>query len=294
MKQWVKFQFIFLFFVTFFLLFFLPVQIQPKTDDDIEYKIDELEYEIDTFTVTIEDCEDDLDRIDEEIRDLEIERLDFVPVQLDGYDFIDRTYCNYKSELDKLGDELDKLTDPSADVTLSEEQRKKIEELKVKLEELKVRNDDLQKRKKEFEDRIKKLREGAKNTVHSELASEIIKIMKPVLEKVCGGQLEVRVLWDKIERNIHVISIEFGMEVGKQLDDNWRPNTVKSLREEANILAKVVGNSVRADGQNIFGRVANSFQIVTAEDTEGEALATLVVNKIAVTVSFLENKVKKY
>lgn len=264
MKQCAKFQFIFLFIVAFFLLFSLPAQSHPMT-------IDEIEYELETITMTIEDCESDFDRIAKEISELE-NRDDAPPIYDDYFGGFN---CNCKPELDELGKELDKLANPGANVIISEEERKKIEELKIKLDELEERNDNLQKRKKEFEARVKKLKEAARNSEPSELASEINKIVKPEIEKEFG-KVEDRITHDQIKIWGHLIGIEYLMQEGKRLDDTWGHKIVKALGR-LGITATIEGNSVRADGQKIAGKIASSFQFVKAEDIEGEALATRVV-----------------
>ena len=98
--------------------------------------------------------------------------------------------------------------------------------------------------------------------VLDDLPAQINKLLKAELEKEFGP-LNDKILHDKTEIYGRVIGIDYELPEGNRLDDTWGNKVVEALGR-LGITATYEGNEVRADGQEIAGKVASSIQFTTA------------------------------
>jgi hypothetical protein len=72
---------------------------------------------------------------------------------------------------------------------------------------------------------------------------------------------------DETEIYGRVIAIDYELSEGNRLDDTWGNKVVEALGR-LGITATYEGNEVRADGQEIAGKVASSMQFTTQRSLE--------------------------
>jgi len=104
------------------------------------------------------------------------------------------------------------------------------------------------------------------NPAADDLASEINTLLKAELEEEFGP-LNDQIVYDKKEIWGRVISIDYELPEGERLDDAWGNKVVEAL-SQLGITAEYGGSEVRADGQEIAGKVASSIQFTTARSDE--------------------------
>jgi hypothetical protein len=104
------------------------------------------------------------------------------------------------------------------------------------------------------------------NPAADDLASKINMLLKEELEEEFGP-LNDQIRYDKEEIWGRVIAIDYELPQGEQLDDTWGNKVVEAL-SRLGITAEYDGSEVRADGQEIAGKVASSIQFTTARTLE--------------------------